>query len=95
MSLQLLRCTQEKRKESNTILLIGQLMWETDTRCLYIGDGVTEAKNLSPIAGMTFDGEGFELIDNEVNLVGASKDNFGGAKIWYEGNTLYIRTKHE
>ena len=46
--IKLLRCTSTTRANSTEILLDGQPLVEQDTRLMYVGDGVTEAKNLTP-----------------------------------------------
>lgn len=48
--IKMLRCTSTSRATSSEILLDGQPMYEKDTNLLYVGDGVTQAKNLQPIA---------------------------------------------
>lgn len=49
MSIQLKRCNEATRINSNTVLESGQPLYETDTKLLYIGDGTTEAKNLQSV----------------------------------------------
>ena len=48
--IRMLRCNSTSRATSSDILLDGQPMYEKDTNSLYVGDGVTQAKNLQPIA---------------------------------------------
>ena len=48
--IKMLRCNSTSRANSSDILLDGQPMYEKDTNSLYVGDGVTQAKNLQPIA---------------------------------------------
>lgn len=56
--IKLLRCNSTTRTNSTEILLNGQPLVEQDTHLLYVGDGVTEAKNLTPYGG------GAQLEDN-------------------------------
>lgn len=49
--IKMLRCTSTSRATSSDILLDGQPMYEKDTNLLYVGDGVTQAKNLTPCGG--------------------------------------------
>ena len=49
--IKLLRCTSTTRANSTEILLNGQPLVEQDTHLMYVGDGVTEAKNLTPYGG--------------------------------------------
>lgn len=49
--IKLLRCNSTTRINSTEILLDGQPLVEQDTHLLYVGDGVTEAKNLTPYGG--------------------------------------------
>ena len=46
--IKLLRCTSTTRANSTKVLLDGQPLVEQDTHLIYVGDGVTEAKNLTP-----------------------------------------------
>ena len=55
----LLRCTSTTRANSTEILLNGQPLVEQDTHLIYVGDGVTEARNLTP-----YGGGGAQLEDN-------------------------------
>ena len=57
--IKLLRCTSTTRANSTEILLNGQPLVEQDTHLMYVGDGVTEAKNLTP-----YGGGGAQLEDN-------------------------------
>ena len=49
--IKLLRCTSSSRANSTAILLDGQPMVEKDTNLIYVGDGITEARNLTPYGG--------------------------------------------
>lgn len=49
--IKLLRCTSTTRANSTEILLDGQPLVEQDTHLIYVGDGTTEAKNLTPYGG--------------------------------------------
>ena len=44
--IQLLRCTSDVRRNSTSIALDGQPVYETDTHYLFVGDGHTQAKDL-------------------------------------------------
>lgn len=46
--IQVKRTTSQVRKASNVALAEGQPLYETDTKLLFFGDGVTPAKSLSP-----------------------------------------------
>ena len=47
--IQLLRGTSSQRKNSSTVSLAGQPLWETDTNYFYVGDGSSQIKDLSAI----------------------------------------------
>lgn len=47
MAIQILRGNSTTRASSERVLEVGQPLYETDTHKLYVGDGTTQAKNLS------------------------------------------------
>lgn len=51
MSIQILRGTSAKIKSSTVVPKAGQPLYATDTHELYVGDGTTQAKNLTGIVG--------------------------------------------
>lgn len=51
MSIQFLRGTSTKIKSSTVVPKAGQPLYATDTHELYVGDGTTQAKNLTGIVG--------------------------------------------
>ena len=51
MSIQILRGTSAKIKSSTVVPKDGQPLYATDTHELYVGDGTTQAKNLTGIVG--------------------------------------------
>lgn len=94
---QFMRCTSSVRANSTKILLPSQPLYEKDTRKLYIGDGVTEARNLQAVAAQALAEESFEINGETVNIKMASKNNFGIAKMWETGSgtsrVLHIDTR--
>lgn len=49
---QVCRCNEETRINSNETSLIGQLLFDTETNTLYVGDGETKIKELQPITNL-------------------------------------------
>lgn len=78
-SIQFVRGTSTRRASHTEASLIGQPIYETDTKKLYVGDGTTAVKDLEPVGGES--------------LKPASQTVLGGIKAWMSGNTLYISTQ--
>ena len=64
--IRMLRCNSTSRAASSDILLDGQPMYEKDTNSLYVGDGLTQAKNLQPKAS---GGGGITAVNDISNAV--------------------------
>ncbi len=67
MAIQFKRSTEASRAESEVILEQGQPLYTTDANMLYIGDGVTEAKDLHGTAiGLNVENGAVEPTENEL-----------------------------
>ena len=77
--IKLLRCTSTTRANSTEILLNGQPLVEQDTHLMYVGDGVTKARNLTPYGGGGGASSGKDIANATVTL-GASLTFNGSAQ---------------
>lgn len=77
-SIQFVRGSSTQRASHSETSLIGQPIYETDTKKLYVGDGTTQVRYLQPISA---------------SIPSASLNTLGGVKVWEDSSGyLHIST---